>query len=205
VAPVAWNFRAYESSFFRPGDGNLPLIPDVQVRGEVVVLTWDARAHVHTHAHLDLAFLIATRSGEEQILWAIPTHLIAIFRRSAVVGGGPGYTTGEKRRNCWNNGRAYSTARRTKRCGDYVTLKFNSAIVPRARRGRDPLGTLILFRKTATPPTNARRKESSGNSRANSSGVMQSVSCAFALCKSPWHFKMSGEGSYFIYYLPFVL
>lgn len=72
--------------------------------------------------------------------------------------------------------------------GDYVTLKFNSAIVSRTRE-TEFVGTLILFLKTATPPTNARRKESSGNSRANSWGVMQSVSCTLALCKSPCHFE----------------
>lgn len=47
--------------------------------------------------------------------WAISTRLIAVFHRSTVVGGGPDYVAGEKRRNCWNNGRAYGTARRTKR------------------------------------------------------------------------------------------
>lgn len=81
------------------------------------------------------------------------------------------------------------TVRRCEQNGsDYVTLKFNSAIVP-CTRGTESEETLILFRKTTTPPTNARRKESSGNSRANSRGVMQSVSCALALCKSPYHFE----------------
>jgi len=51
---------------------------------------------------------------------------------------GSSCTAGEERRNCWNNGHAYGRNGGEQTGGDYVTQKFNFAIVPRSRRPRNP-------------------------------------------------------------------
>lgn len=167
---VTWNFRAYESSFFRLEDnGNLPLILNVQIRGEVVSsYLRHAHAHIHLCTHI-CAPLFSSRWGRRG--WANPLSNSNLSRFPPAVDR----VKWQARNVVIAEIMVMPTVRRGEQNGGgYITLKFNSAIVPRTRgtRGTESEGTLMLFRKTPAPPTNARHKESSRNSRANSWGVM---------------------------------
>lgn len=61
---------AYETSFFQPRDGKLPLIFNVQIRGEIVP-SYLRHTHTQSYIYLLFAFLIAVKSArfnEGQIL-----------------------------------------------------------------------------------------------------------------------------------------
>lgn len=132
-----WKFRAYESNFFQPRDGKLPLIFNVQIRGEIVP---SYLKHTHTHTYtithlLALRFSHRSKVGEVQRRANPLSNFDSSHRRFP-----PPTVAVRVTRQARNVVIAEIMAMPTARCGerndgDYVTLKFNFAIVLRTRGG----------------------------------------------------------------------
>lgn len=136
------------------------------------LLTWDAHADTRSYTYIRMyicASLFSSRWGRRG--WAkgksfeqfqpISSPFSTAFHRR---GGGPGYTAGEKRRNCWNNGRAYGTARRTKRWRlRYLEIQFRYCS-SHEREGQNPRELWYCFVRPRLPrqtlAVRSRRKQS---------------------------------------------